>query len=360
MVAVLRATRKLLDRYADDPAKVTGTWESRVVAVVLRHGSRADAEALLPLFVDDPGAREGLLPVLARHGDRTLAARLLEAGTESGRLIEGVPAELLHTVGYLGYEPAERMLWEHVEGTYEEDPCDEVSYGEVSYGEAMSACLGLLHLPCQGLRTGIAAALERHRGSPFFPEFLPALATKTGDPAWLGKLLEWGAGGASTDCNGGLILGIALHGGAARAEFTRLLWDPRWEAHGGGTGADRWAYAGTRVLGLGLPELYAALRARLRMRPGSPEAARHALAVFTALLRLRVARPWLGVRLAAEPQDTCEALYDLLFEWSSPDEDDSLTGLALRALTADDPLLASLYDVARRLDTEARHELDPV
>jgi hypothetical protein len=63
---------------------------------------------------------------------------------------------------------------------------------------------------------------------------------KTGDPAWLGRLVEWGEGAASTDCNGGLILGIALPGDdSARAAFSLLLWNPRWEAYGGGTGSDR-------------------------------------------------------------------------------------------------------------------------
>ncbi|MFF1916298.1 hypothetical protein ACFVYE_32885 [Streptomyces sp. NPDC058239] len=31
--------------------------------MVLRHGSRPDVEALLPVFLDDPGAREELVPI---------------------------------------------------------------------------------------------------------------------------------------------------------------------------------------------------------------------------------------------------------------------------------------------------------
>lgn len=341
-MAISWATRKLLDRYVGDPTAVTRQWESMVVDVVLRYGSLSDVEALLPVFLDDPGARESLVPVFARHGDISVAERLLEASVEAGRLRDGVPTGVLHAVGYLGCESAERMLWEHVEGPYQ---------------ESMDACLGLLNLSCRGLRTEIAEALERHVGSHLFPEFLPILATKTGDPSWLGKLVEWGEGGASTDCNGGLILGIAVHGDAARAAFTRLLWNPHWEAYGGGTGSDYWAYAGARVLGLGMPELYAALVERLNSDTSSDNK-RHCVETFTAILSHWVGRGWIGLRMAPDPDESSDALCSLLFEWSSPHEDDSLIGLAGRVLGHDDRLVTQLRHLEATLWSEARHELE--
>ncbi|MFI6283946.1 hypothetical protein ACIBCM_04155 [Streptomyces sp. NPDC051018] len=339
-MAISRATRKLLERYDGDPAAVSWRWESTAVDVVLRHGSRSDAEALLPVFLDDPGARGSLVPVFARHGDIGVAERLLDASVEAGRLRDGVPTGVLRAVGYLGYEPAERVLWEHVEGD-----------------ESRDACLGLLHLSCRGLRSEIAEALELHAGSNWFPEFLPVLASKTGDPSWLGRLVEWGEGGASTDCNGGLILGIAVHGDAGRAAFTRLLWNPHWEAYGGGTGSDYWAYAGARVLGLGMPELYAELVARLDSDTDS-DGKRHCVRTFTALLSHWVDRRWTGLRMAPDPDESSDALCALLFEWSSPHEDDSLTGLAGRVLDHDDRLVTRLYHLEATLWNEARHELE--
>lgn len=339
------ATRELLDRYVSDPKTVTWRWESMVVNVVLRYGSRSDVEALLPVFLDDPGAREKLVPVFARHGDIGVAERLLEASVEAGRLRDGVPTGVLHAVGYLGCESAERMLWEYVDGP------------RPDHHEAMDACLGLLHLSCQGLRTEIAEALERHIGSNVFPEFLPILAAKTGDPSWLGKLVEWGEGGASTDCNGGLILGIALHGDAARAEFARLLWNPRWQAYGGGTGSDYWAYAGTRVLGLGIPELYAELVAQLGSDEG-PDRKRHCIETFTVLLSHWLDRRWVGLRAAPDPDESSDAVCDLLFEWSSPHGDDSLIGLAGRALGHEDRLVTELHHLEATLRSEARHEME--
>ncbi|WP_324783936.1 hypothetical protein [Streptomyces sp. H51] len=53
-----------------------GGWESMAVHVVLRYGSRADAEALLPVFLDAPAQRDHLVPVFARHGIDTFAALL--------------------------------------------------------------------------------------------------------------------------------------------------------------------------------------------------------------------------------------------------------------------------------------------
>ncbi|MEU4172107.1 hypothetical protein AB0F46_35150 [Streptomyces sp. NPDC026665] len=322
------ATQAILDRCSGpDAPGVMRQWESMAAETVLRHGGPADAEALLPLFVSAPAAHEALLPVLARHGDRRLAERLLEATVEGGRLREDVPSGVLHAVGRLGYTPATSLLWEHVDGLYE---------------VSKDACLGLLHLPCEELRDAIAEALEKHEGSALLPEFLPVLAPKTEDPAWLERLVAWGESHASVDCNGGLILGISLHGDRARAAFTRLVWDDRWEACGSGTGSALWTYAGTRVLGLGLPQLYADLRAR--MRGGADlDGQWDALRSFVTLLRLRCADVWTGVAAAEARPESCDTLYGLLFTPTSGDGDtpNDLTGLAD---------LTDLTDLADRAD----------
>jgi hypothetical protein len=261
-----------------------------------------------------------------------VAERLLAASLEGGRLREGVPTGVFHAVGCLGYEPAERTLWEYVEQN----------------DGSMDACLGLLHLPCRGLRTDIAKALDRHAGNAWFPEFLPALAVKTGDPSWSRALVAWGER-ASDDCNGGLMLGIAMHGEAARADFLRMLWNPRWAAHGAGTGVSHWAYAGARVLGLDLAELYTDVVARLRS-DADTEAKRHCVRTFTALLSRWAHRRWTGLRMASEPVETREEMSGLVFEWSAPNTDDSLIALTRHVLPADaDDLLPELRYLEREL-----------
>ncbi|MFH8395418.1 hypothetical protein [Streptomyces sp. NPDC018036] len=320
-------------------------WESMAAEVVLRHGGPADAEALLPLFVSAPAAHDALIPVLARHGDRRLAACLLEATVEGGRLREDAPSGVLHAVGRLGYAPATSLLWEHV------DSLHEVS---------RDACLGLLHLPCEEVRGEIAEALEKHEGDALFPEFLPVLAPKTKDPAWLERLVAWGEDGASVDCNGGLILGVSLHGGPARTAFTRLLWDTRWEACGTGTGSALWSYAGTRVLGLGLPQLYADLWARLRAG-ADPDVLREPLRSFITLVRLRSVDIWTGVEAAEVSPESYDTLYGALFA-PAPDAGDpladlsDLTDLVGRVFGGDDPLADEARHLEDALHAAAAHE----
>lgn len=242
-------------------------------------------------------------------------------------------------MGRLGYTPATSLLWEHVDGLHD---------------VSKDACLGLLHLPCEELRGAIAEALEKHEGSALFPEFLPVLAPKSEDPAWLERLVAWGENRASVDCNGGLILGISLHGRPARAAFTRLLWDARWEACGTGTGSALWTYAGTRVQGLGLPQLYADLRVRLRAC-ADPYVQRDALRSFITLLQLRCAHVWTGVGAAEVHPETFDALYSALFT-PTADDRDTLTELADRVFGSDDPLSDEVLHLEAALRTAAAHE----
>lgn len=303
---MLIATRELL---VSDERSWNPRYE-RLVDVVVRHGSTADADALLTLFLDDPG-----------------------------RLRDGMPSGVLHAVGYLGYEPAERVLWNHVDaGDWE---------------QTRDACLGLLHLPCDDLRADIERALTRHRNAVNFPEFLPVLAGKTGDPAWLGRLVDWGAR-ASVDCNGGLILGIALHGDEARADFVRLLWDPDWEAADSGTGANLWAYAGARVLGLRMADLYADFRSRLTDDRSAPK---HCVEVIHQLVHHWAWRPWLGIRAASDPAESYEDMYDLLCRWSDPNHDDSWTALVEEALGRGDLYLYEVRCTTTELRIRAANEV---
>ncbi|MFE1440600.1 hypothetical protein [Streptomyces sp. NPDC058739] len=314
-------------------------WESMAAEAVLRHGGPADARALLPLFLSAPAAHEALVPVFARHGERRLAESLLEATIDGGRLRDGVPSGVLHAVGRLGYAPAASLLWDHLDG---------------SHYVSRDACLGLLHLPCDELRGVIAEALEKHEGSALFPEFLPVLAPKTNDPAWLDRLVAWGENHASVDCNGGLILGISLHGDRARAAFARLLWNDRWEACGTSTGSALWTYAGTRVLGLGLPQLYADSRARLHA-DADPDVQRDALRSFITLLRLRCADVWTGVASAETRAESLDTLYSVLFS-PTPDGRDTLTELADRVFGSADPLSDEVRHLEDTLRAAAMHE----
>jgi hypothetical protein len=100
--AVLSATRELLDRYRAAPHAAAWRWESAIVDVIVRHGSASDTQALLPTFLEGPHARRRLVPIFGWHGDLSTAERLVAAGVSAGRLRAGVPAEVLHAVGFRG------------------------------------------------------------------------------------------------------------------------------------------------------------------------------------------------------------------------------------------------------------------
>jgi hypothetical protein len=244
---------------------------------------------------------------------------------------------VLHVLGLLGYEPAERLLWNYVVGVGD-------------HYEMMDACFGLVHLPCTGIREEIERQLRKNVRNALFPEFLPILATKLDDPSWVGRLAAWGEGPASTDCNGGLILGLALLGG--RDEFIRALWNPRWEAYSFSTGTSRFAYLGTRVLDLGIRELYTDLRTLLASDPGERKA-KNAIRTFVSMLEHWLGRPWLGLRGVPEPTETCLELCTALLTWSTPDKNDSLTGLS-----SEEGISRELYQLERDLQRAASHEVE--
>ncbi|MGW1681710.1 hypothetical protein [Saccharopolyspora sp. NPDC002376] len=334
-----RTARMLAEAYDEASAPGFRYWESAAVEVVVRHGSRSDAEALLPIFLANPEERAELVRVFARHGDIALAQRLMAECVDAGELRTGVPPEVLRALGILGLERAEQLLWAQATAP--------------DYETGLHAALGLLHLHCHDLREEIARTLAQYEGQSFFPEFLPVLAARTQDPSWLQRLVAWGEQSASTDCNGGLILGIALHGEAAEAEFRRLLWDLRWEADGDGTGSDYWAYVGCRMLGLGLAELRAEVR-----EVTDPADARHRIAVLLMLARHWSRRTWPALTAAAEPRESYREIRELLFDWSTPHRDDSLTGWAADLLGHDDRLLPGLYELEAELNLRMHHEIE--
>lgn len=368
---LLAATRRVLARYAEDP---DGRWRytaapvEAAVHTIVRHGSGADAAALLAAFLADPANRAHVLPALAAHGDAETAERLIAGCVHDGWLRDGVPAEVLQVIGWLGHEPATALLWRH--GGLDGD-----------HAVQSAALKGLTHVPCLELADEIDAALYRHRFRALFPEFLPVLAPKTGDPGWARRLYDWGSTsngfgfpGASTDCNAGLLLGLALLGADGLAEarelFGAALWSPRWEAWSGSTGTLRAAYAGVRILGDDLPTLFSAMNDAIGAAKDHPGTQRvrarvHAVLLMTGLVTQWLGGQWTGLRADGHGAESALEVYEVLFNG-----EESLTTV-IRGIVADGyeqgvqnfaPYSALWqlsnvgYDVEARLALEVRHE----
>jgi hypothetical protein len=183
----------------------------------------------------------------------------------------------------------------------------------------------LLCLPCAGLERDIEAAIRGCVGRNLFPEFLPVLAHKTGNPELLRVIYDHGATDASTDCNGGIVYGIALFGEAGRPHFDQLLFDQHWETWACGTGTVWWAYHGFRHLGGRLSDLARGVRAAHAAMPFEQWEVRARTWLELADCYLR--DPLSPVRSVVYTPETAAEVYSAAFDWSSPNGDDSLTGL---------------------------------
>ncbi|MEV4512105.1 hypothetical protein AB0K00_24440 [Dactylosporangium sp. NPDC049525] len=339
---MLEITRKLIARHARGVGGEHDVWVRAAVRAIRRSGDADDASALLPVFLRDPAAGNALLPVLACHGDPSTAEALLSVHERN--------PEVLHAVGYLGHEAAALILW------------DQVLRGD--WDAQCAAVLGLVHLRCDGIDVG--AELRRHEGHGLFPELLPALAVKTGDPTWAERLLDWGTNHASTDCNGGLLLGLALLGDAGREAFDLALWSPTWETWSGSTGTVRWALRGALAAGLSVTDLRGRFDAHVAAAT-DPHDRTNAVLVLTGVLDCWLDDQWTGLRAAAPPPETKERAYRLLFEG-----DDALDEVAERLVrdarddghTEVEPglpighVLRQVYALRRRLDDAVRHEAE--
>lgn len=245
-------------------------------------GGADDAAALLERMLAAPDELVGW--ALMKVGTRASGEALLRAFVADGALRAGAPEVVLHALGYLGVEEAEPVLWAAARAR--------------DYGLHQSACLGLIDLACVGREAAIADEIRGCHGKNLFGEFWPALAGKVGDPGLIAPLYAAGAA-TSTDCFGGVLLGLALLG--ERAAFERVLFDPLWEAVDGATGNRRWSALGVRILGLSICALHRARMGRL----GDPE-----VEVLAALVHAHAtSEAFPGVRAAGRPADDDLALY---------------------------------------------------
>lgn len=318
---MLDATRLLL---TDD---VPFALQSLAARAVIDAGGPDDLAALLDRMLAAPTDPIGR--ALMARGDRDTGDRLLRAFVRDDRLIDRAPEVVLHALGYLGVVEAEPALW-HAARTGD-------------HAAHRSACFGLVHLPCAGREPAIADAIRDCHGRALFHEFTPMLAVKVGDPGLLAPFVAPGAP-TSTDCLGGVLLGLALLG--ARARFEAVLFDPHWEATDTGTGNLGCTWPAVRVLGLSLIDLIRAHRRALTD---------HALAVLAALARVRATHGgFVGLRAALPAPDDDLDLHRELF-----DRPDSLLDLAhtrrdpARRACADlgEARVALAERIARRLAT---------
>lgn len=214
-------------------------WERTTkLNLIARHGDLSDAQELFGLYLANP-KREELLEPIRKLGNAEIGTELFRRCFDRNDAQMGELIELYHTVGYLGCQEALPRLWE------------KASKGD--YFDCQGASLGLAHLDCTSIKNEIAEEIRKLKGQSSFNEFLPLLAFKTEDESFIEELFLWGDGDtygstASQDCNGGLIVGVALFGDKGKVKFEEILWSPKWQTVDSGTGSCFWAYQGMLLL----------------------------------------------------------------------------------------------------------------
>lgn len=285
---------RLIDRLLS--GELGSELEGLAVETLCAYATEEDVEAITEHLCASPSSKLGL-DVMLRRGSRQQARRLWDVWKRFE-----VPEGGLTLLGRFGIQEALTVSWCAV--------CSNDHY------QQFDGVLGLLGLELEELREEIVARLDREEGRPLFPEALPALAAAAGWPDALSRLRLW-RDQASTDCLGGILLGVALVGGRqARETLVEMLEQERYELGYGGTGNVFWSWIAGRLLGLDLSWL----ASELRVRPVSETLGQ----IFLGWTRQRLR--WRADPLRQLPEPIAlEKLYTLAFGWGpDPNMDGSL------------------------------------
>lgn len=333
---MLQTTRDFLEVF-----KAETSWHQLnfYLNYIRNFGDREDAEALLDLYLQEPDSlfSDRLMEAIQQLGDIQTAERLFQEVVQKNLVrdrelascyLDRYYGNVFTCLAYLGYEAIEPILYQRLE---QEDHL------------TADDCLALLHFPCTGYEELIREKILKYKNKNLFPEYLPMLASKVPDPDLPDILYEWGTKWASTDCNGGLILGIALYGEKERDRFHNLLWDSCWEAHMGSSGSIYWTEIGLKYLGITFQELFAEIK-KAYQSGCSQEDLQYRVDVLYELLKQRLRDGVMPLRFIKQPEETYEDIYHALFDQSY---DESIIGWVSRKLEVQDYLY--FYELEEQL-----------
>ncbi|WP_079911820.1 hypothetical protein [Paenibacillus sp. 32352] len=331
--------------------KIDATVLESYCRITAKYGNREDAAALFHMFTEHPSDyRYALLldPVM-RCGDFAMAEEIARFCFEHGQLKEEMPGDILHVMGYMGYEKYIDYMVDCI-GTNDWHLCT-------------NACLGLLHLPCESHRERLESELEKVYGQPLFPEFLPALSFKFTNEKIVPRLVAWGEQ-ASTDCNAGLVLGISMFGSTQKKQIKSILMEPFWEMYSIGTGSHWWGYMSMQMVELTFSELISDIKARIPVvqkhadHIPDEQTMEHWLYVLHDLLELKLADVPHPVRFSPHNQESVIDLFQELFQWGNEHTDDTLTGRISTFLGYDHPLMEKYMQLRARMEMGIKQELE--
>lgn len=273
------------------------------------------------------------------HGNQETAERIFHECFDQEKLKENMPENLLYCLGYLEYEPALPILMKYMK--------------ENHWYLSTEACLGLVHLSCKGYEDVILQEIQSCMGKPLFNEFIPVLSFK------IDELYQWGSMKASTDCNAGILLGIALYGEKTRGLYKKILWDEHWEADSPSTGTRYWTYIGMQYLQISFRELYEEIKENIQ-RSCESNALEYQLNVLHALLECKISDHHMPIKFGCLVPESYADIYQILFECSGPHKDDSIIDLIRENVKDNDYkewLRSDFHKVKEMLEIKIKQEL---
>ncbi len=268
---MLKTTSELVEYLQLDSSSRDIDYLKPLINSILKCGDKSDADAILSYYLANPFESDYsyLLPVFKRFGDNHFAESIYNVYQENLK----DNSEILELLGDLKYEPIKPILAEFVFKNPESD-----------YYLSRYSVLGLLNFNCDEYKNQIETAIEKCYGKNLFPEFVPALVCKLKNKKTvLEKLYILGNEFASTDCNGGIILGFSLCGEEGREYFKQTIFNPNWETGYSGTGTTVCSYMGLKNLGITFRELYEDIK-----QITDKEKLKYSLNVFFALLEIKI------------------------------------------------------------------------
>ena len=210
------------------------TWTDRqqAIEVIVENGGREEIDYLIYHLTHAIEPQGDVCEVILRMGTHEDGQHIWQ-WTKRQNWAQ-IPEQVFHLLGYLGVEECTKAIWTQARGSD-------------FHWRQREACFGLAHLTCDEIRDHIYKEIKKCLTKPLFQEYVPMLASKTGHQELAQEMLDAGSKLVSTDCNAGLVLGLALMGEVNR--FRQAVLDPNWESMDTGTGTIAATILAVQILG---------------------------------------------------------------------------------------------------------------
>lgn len=312
---MLNATKELitLNRPIDNYC-----YRNYLIDLINQYGGIDDAKTL---FIKFRETREPeLLDPIAFHGDSELSENLFKLCIKNNRLIKGFPEEVFNTISYLENPNLESVLIYYLKKSFEDKKLPE----ETSYRFHISVCESLLNYSCDGYEDIISDQIEKCLSKYLFPEYIPCLAIKTKNNKFFRKLHKKVLN-VDSDCNNGLILGLALFGKSKKQIFKSIIWNSYLEI---GFGYGAWgAYLGMNYLGITINELFEEIFNDY-IKNKDKDSICSKIYILCEILECKIYEPYkFKIKMINKINESYISIYNSLFKYKNPNKDKTIIGI---------------------------------